>query len=88
MKAVIEGHGKEESENREGKMDLECKARRVWIDCKRQRMMAKLRGGTVELGIETGRWQGLRRKDRVCKECSSGEVEDVGHFVLTIICKP
>ena len=32
-------------------------------------MMAKLRGGTAELGIEIGRWHGLRREDRVCKEC-------------------
>ena len=58
-------------------MDNECKARCVGMDCKRRRrMMAKLRGGTAELGIEIGRWHGLRREDRVCKECGSGEVED------------
>ena len=46
-------------------MDNECKARCVGMDCKRRRrMMAKLRGGTVELGIEIGRWHGLRREDR------------------------
>ena len=45
-------------------------------------MMATLRGGTVELGIEIGRWHGLRREDRVCKECGSGEVEDTEHFVM------
>ena len=44
-------------------------------------MMAKLRGGTAELGIEIGRWHGLRREDRMCKECGSGEVEDTEHFV-------
>ena len=43
-------------------------------------MMAKLTGGTA--GNETGRWHGVRREDRVCKECGSGEVEGVGHFVL------
>ena len=64
-------------------MDNECKARCVGMDCKRRRrMMAKLRGGTAELGIEIGRWHGLRREDRVCKECGSGEVEDTEHFVM------
>ena len=26
----------------------------------------KLRGGTAELRIETGRWCGLRRDERIC----------------------
>ena len=64
-------------------MDNECKARCVGMDCKRRRrMMAKLRGGTAELGIEIGRWHGLRREDRVCKEFGSGDVEDTEHFVM------
>ena len=64
-------------------MDNECKARCVGMDCKRRRrMMAKLRGGTAELGVEIGRWHGLRREDRVCKECGNGEVEDTEHFVM------
>ena len=49
---------------------------------RRRRMMAKLRGGTAELGIEIGRWHGLIREDRVYKECGSGEVEDTEHFVM------
>ena len=28
-------------------------------------MMTRLRGGTGELGIEMGRWHGVRREDRV-----------------------
>ena len=64
-------------------MDNECKPRCVEMDCKRhRRMMAKLRGGTSELGIEIGRWHGLRREDRVCKECGNGGVEDTEHFVM------
>ena len=60
-------------------MNLECDV----YDCKRQRRrMAKLRGGTAELGIEIGRWHGVRKGDRTCRECGSGEVEDFGHFVL------
>ena len=57
-------------------MESECKTRCVWIDCKRhRRMMTRLRGGTAELGIEVRRWHGVRREDRVCKECGNWEVE-------------
>ena len=43
-------------------------------------MIAK--GSTAKLGIEIGRWHGLRREDRVCKECGNGEVEVTDHFVM------
>ena len=67
-------------------MDNECKARCAGMDCKRRRrMMAKMRGGTAELGIEIGRWHGLRREDRVGKECGNGEVEDTEHFVMRCV---
>ena len=45
-------------------------------------MLAKLREGTAELRIETGRWHGLERQERICKCCESGEVEDVEHLVM------
>ena len=45
-------------------------------------MLAKLRGGTAELRIETGRWRGLERLERICKCCESGEVEYVEHLVM------
>ena len=44
--------------------------------------MARLRGGTAELVMEVGRWQGMRREDRVCKDCGNREVEDIDHFVM------
>ena len=54
---------------------------------KRERMMLmKLRGGTAEFQIEVGRWQGVMRDDRICKECQSGEVEDVCHLAATMPC--
>ena len=84
-KSSLEGEGKGSSKLEvTGKlMDNECKARCVGMDCKRRRrMMAKLGGGTVELEIEIGRWHGLRREDRVYKECGNGEVEDTEHFVM------
>ena len=32
--------------------------------------------------METGRWIGLHREERICKQCALGEVEDEAHFVL------
>lgn len=47
-----------------------------------RRVMMMLRGGTAPLMIESGRWRGLRREERVCRECQIGEVEDVAHWLL------
>ena len=44
--------------------------------------MAKLRGGTAALRMETGRWGGLKREERLCKQCRREEVEDEEHFLL------
>ena len=59
-----------------------------WSDCaglrqrEDRRMMIKLRGGTAVFQIKTGRWRGVAREDRICKECGNGEVEDVEHWLL------
>ena len=45
-------------------------------------MLTKLRGGTAELRVGMGRWSGLEREERICKQCALGEVEDEAHFVL------
>ena len=45
-------------------------------------MMLKLRGGTAAFQIEIGRWHSVKRKERVCKEYDSGEVENVCHWLL------
>ena len=64
-------------------MDHECKARYVEVDCTRQgRVLVKLRGRTAELRIETGRWRGWKREERICKNCRSGELEDIEHLVI------
>ena len=44
--------------------------------------MAKLRGGTAGLEVETGRWRGVSREERVCKNCQSEKVEDVEHLLM------
>ena len=70
-------------------MDAECKAWCVEIECKickmQRRTMVKLRGGTAELWVETGRWCGLSWGERLCKNCDNGEVEDVKHFMCQCV---
>ena len=80
-------YGKDEIMEMETKPKLEMLKRIVrlgeWSECARvmrradRRLMIKLRGGTAGFQIETGRWRGVTRQERVCKECDSGEVEDV-----------
>ena len=43
--------------------------------------MLKLRGGMAAFQIEIGRWHGVKREERVCKECDCGEVENVCHWL-------
>ena len=44
--------------------------------------MAKLRSGTAELRVQTGRWIGLKREDRIYDQCGLREVENVDLFDL------
>jgi len=45
----------------------------------------KLRGGTAELRIDTGRWCGLRRDEQICKMCDERQVDGVEHFYCTVM---
>ena len=53
--------------------------------------MTRLRGGTNELRIETGRYpittrdRPLEVSERKCLICLNGEIEDETHFVLTCV---
>ena len=49
---------------------------------RRRRVLAKLRGGTAAIRIETGRWSGIKREERSCRQCKVEEVEDEEHFLL------
>ena len=40
----------------------------------RRRVLVQLRGGTAVLEVETGRWRGVSREGRVCRNCRSEEV--------------
>ena len=49
-------------------------------------LIAKLKSGILPLRLETGRYKGMNREDRVCQVCDNGEVEDEVHFLFR--CKP
>ena len=51
---------------------------------RQRRKLMKLRGGTAELRIETGRWCGLRRDEWICKMRNEGKVENVEHFFTAL----
>ena len=64
-------------------LEMGGEARCVEVKCKRRRrILAQLRGGTARLEIETGRWRGVKREEKLCRNCQSGEVEDVEHWLL------
>ncbi len=51
-----------------GRLVHESKDRCMDVKCKRlRRMLAMLRGGTAALKIETGKWNGLKREERICR---------------------
>ena len=58
------------------KIELRCAF--ILVKKKREVLMT-LRGGTAAFQIEVGRWKDVKREGRVCKECQSGEAEDVCH---------
>ena len=57
-------------------MECEVGSSCAFFKSKVKRMMLKLRGGMAAFQIEMGRWHGLKREERVCKECDSVELED------------
>ena len=47
-----------------------------------RREIARLRTGSSDLRIETGRWSGEQVWARLCCVCGQGVVEDEGHFLM------
>ena len=66
-----------------GLLECGCQSRCVDVGNKRiWRMLAKLIerwNGRIEGG---GRWNGLKKEERICKQCTMGEVENEEHFLL------
>ncbi len=44
--------------------------------------LAKFRSGTLPIRVETGRYENVPLKDRICKVCSSGKIEDEQHVLI------
>ena len=71
--------------------DLKLESRCALVKKRRERsMLMKLRGGTAAFQVEVGRWRGVKREERICKECQSGEIEDVLPlpFLITLNKRP
>ena len=47
-----------------------------------RRAITRIRTSSHRLEIETGRWHGVDRNLRICKNCILGEVEDENHFLF------
>ena len=47
-----------------------------------RRVLMMLRGGSAPFQIETGRWKGVRREEKLCRECGMNEVKDCDHWLL------
>ena len=47
-----------------------------------RRVMAGLRFGCLPLAVEVGRYTGTPYRERVCRLCNCGEVEDQHHFLI------
>ena len=45
-------------------------------------LLARLRGGTAPLQIETGRYIGLPVEERICRSCNTRQAEDKQHFCV------
>ena len=60
-------------------------SQRCWIvrDRAMRSMLVKLRGGTAHFEVETGRWRGVEREERACRECSVDKIEDTCHRVIS-----
>jgi len=41
-----------------------------------------LRSGTLSLEIETGRYYGITREQRICKQCNLNVIENEQHFLV------
>ena len=50
---------------------------------KQRRMISGLRGGVLPIELEKGRWRGRPRNERLWKQCNTGLVEDIPHFLYT-----
>ena len=51
------------------------------INKRNRSLFSRLRAGCLDLEIETGRWRGIPKEQRICKLCSNG-IENEIHFLF------
>lgn len=44
--------------------------------------LARLRGGLLRIGVNTGRWENVPYLNRLCKFCNSNVIDDENHFIF------
>ena len=47
-----------------------------------RKLISKLKLSSHKLFIETGRYIGVNRDDRICHKCNTGIIEDEFHFII------
>ena len=52
------------------------------INRQQRSTLGRLRGGTLPLAIETGRYRQISQNDRICKSCDSQNIENEYHFIF------
>jgi hypothetical protein len=54
----------------------------AFLSRKDKTCLARLRVGSLDLRVHTGRFNNTPRHRRVCRACDTGEVEDLPHFLI------
>ena len=52
------------------------------LDRRKRSLIVKLKAGVFPTQVETGRYKGTKKKERVCHACNRGKIEDERHFLF------
>ena len=56
-----------------------------YLSYKQRAMLTSARAGILPIEVERGRWRNIPRERRICKQCDSGHVETLNHFMLECV---
>ena len=63
-------------------LDVEQYVTCAFLSRQQRAVIAQIRSGTLAIEEERGRWRGIARAHRICKQCNSGDIENTEHFLL------
>ena len=63
------------------KMNFGCETYLLKMNSRNRKLLCKLRTSNMPLPVETGRWIGVRREDRLCPLCNN-DVGDEYHYLF------